>query len=164
MQRKITILAVALAAMLWGGAALGAQFSLSEVISLKPGEQQQREFYLYDVFTLSALQPAVNFLLIAAGTADAPAGTLTVKLEARPKLDFGARVTYSLTGAGYSLGEGLGLINAKATTPYTVQTDTDINASFGFALVGALIQGYVGGLEWPVPMRITFALSAGAVE
>lgn len=133
--------------------------AINEVISLSPGENQTREFILYDVFDIQKPGPIESWVVICSGDNETKAGKLTITLSTTATKTFGSYMDYSLIGFGYSLGGTPAFINAAATTPWTAEEVVTMNATFGFAYVAAMINGITGDVTLPAPFSIVFKLS-----
>jgi hypothetical protein len=132
---------------------------INELISLSPGENQTREFVLYNVFDIKTPGPAQSYVIICSGDNETKAGKLTITLTTTAKKDFGSYVDYSMMGFGYSLGGTPAFISAAATTPWPAEKVLTLNSTFGFAFVSAMIRGITGDVELPAPFTMVFKLS-----
>jgi hypothetical protein len=132
---------------------------INEVISLSPGDNQTREFVLYDVFDIQTPGPAQSYLIICSGDNETKAGKLTISLSTSAKKTFGSLVKYSLLGLGYGLGGTPQFINVDATTPWKPKAVVTLNTTFGIAFVSAIINDITGDVELPAPFTIVFKLS-----
>jgi hypothetical protein len=136
-------------------------YIVQELISMSPGDQQQRIYGVSDFRGAYGLGPIEGFLVLA--TSDP--GTLSVTLKANPELkDPRTVVDFNLLGIGYSLNLGPIFFTAKASTPFLIQRDVQIDASFGFVWLGTYMSGVSGGgskadVVKPVPFTITLSLS-----
>ena len=138
----------------------GQRYAINEVISMSPGESQQREFVVNDVFDLRILRPIESYVIVATGEA----GTLSISLEADPDLDFAGLMDYSLVGLGYSLDAGMDFIYESATSPFEITRDVAIDSTFGFVYAGTIITSLEKALDSTVPFVITFELSEAEAE
>ncbi len=165
-QRLFVSSIVLLAAMVFFSVqcAWAKDYAIKEVISMSVGEKQQRNFSINDVFSITELRPMENFIILATGSADEPAGSLTIELETDPELDHEAVMDYSLIGIAFSLDAGLSFINESASTPFSISTGIAFDSTFGFAAFGVLITGYTEYVEFPVPFTLGLELEAAESE
>lgn len=136
-------------------------YLVQELISMSPGDQQQRIYGVADFRGAYGLGPIEGFLVLA--TSDP--GTLSVTVKANPELkDPRTVVDYNLLGIGYSMNLGPIFFSASASTPFSITKDVQIDASFGFVWLGTYMSGVSGGgtkadVVKPVPFTITLKLS-----
>lgn len=171
-MRQVKIAGLILGAVLLTGMimtatpALARDYAVREVISLSPGENQQREFYINDVVQVPAFEPIEGFVVVATASGETNAGVLTIALSAAPDKDFGAYMEFGIIGFGFSLDEGVLFVNESVTTPNAISESVTINSSFGFVWVGCYIKSIEGDVEKPVPFAVSLSLAAAetAVE
>lgn len=140
--------------------AFARDYAVREVISLSPGENQQREFYINDVVQIPAFEPIEGFVVVATASGDTNAGALSISLTAAPDKEFGAYMEFGVIGFGFSLDEGVLFVNGSVTTPNAISESVTINSSFGFAWIGCYIKSIEGDIETPVPFSISLSLAA----
>ena len=160
MKRRMRLLAISLfmlavSVMLPAVSMGAAAYAINEVVVMSPGDSQQREFVISEVFDLRVLREIEAYVVVATGES----GTLTITLEADPDLDFGGIMDYSLVGLGYSLDAGMDFIYESATSPFEISRDVAIGSTFGFVYVGAIITSLDKALDSNVPFVITFELA-----
>jgi len=159
--RKISILcaAVLCSIALVAGAAQAAGYLANEVITLSPGENQTRDFLVYEPFDIKNLGPAEPWLIICLGDNETKCGKLTITLTTSAKPTFGSYMDYSFVGFAYALGGTPEFINQAATTPWPAEKVITLNSTFGIVYVAALINKIKGDVPLPAEFKIVFKLA-----
>jgi hypothetical protein len=160
-----TAVCVALALLVAAGTAQAGFNGLPEVIMLKPGLEQTRQFYLNDEFDAYGLNNYGSYLFVAIGDNTTQCGNLTITLSTSATISFGAYIDYSLIGFAYPVGGKFDkkfIINTNFTTPQKATKVITLNSVYGFGWVGALIRSIEGVVTQPTPFSINFKLEAKA--
>ena len=97
---------------------------------MSPGESQQRSFTVGGVFDIMELEPAETFIILAVGSADEPAGELSIELEADPDMDAESVMDYALAGFAFSPSQSISIITEDVSTPYSIDTGIAIEDIF----------------------------------
>lgn len=164
-----TAVCVALALLVAGGSAQAGFNRLPEVIILKPGLEQTRQFYLNDEFDAYGLNNYGSYLFVAIGDNTTKCGNLTLTLSTSATINFGSYIDYALIGFDYPIGGKFDknfyknyIIYSNFTTPQKAVKVITLNAAYGFGWVCALISNIEGVVTQPVPFSINFKLEAKA--
>ena len=160
-----TAACVALALLIAAASAQAGFNGLPEVIMLKPGLEQTRQFYLNDSFDASGLNNYESYLFVAIGDNTTQCGNLTITLSTTATISFGAYMDYSLMGFAYPVGGKFDkkfIISANFTTPQKAVKVITLNAAYGFGWVCALIKNIEGVVTQPTPFSINFKLEPKA--
>jgi hypothetical protein len=160
-KRSLLILALMLAIMASSPCfSNAADYIVKEVIGLRPGHNQTREFELNNTSDITGYDSIEPFLIIAAGDNDTQCGELTISLSTSAKNEFGAVMTYGILGIAYPLGGAPELINEAVSTPNKLKKSVTIDTIYGIAYVGALIINVKGGdFDLPATFTMSFDLS-----
>lgn len=132
-------------------------YFVREVISVRPGEHQTREFLVNDRFRLSRPGPVEAFIVYSWGIAE-PAGELTVEASVISGGEKGW-VVFCVIAAGYSLDLGPVVKFFRATSPETLKGTLPIQSTFGVYYIGVAILGVSSSRLFPVPFTITFSVN-----
>ena len=161
LMKKTIFLVVAMLCSIsvFGGSAQAIGYLVNEVITLSPGENQTREFLVYQPFDIKNLGPAEPWLIICSGDNETKCGKLTISLTTKAKPTFGSYMDYSMVGFAYAVGGTPELINQAATTPWPAEKVININSTFGIVYVAALINKIKGEVPLPAEFSIVFKLS-----
>lgn len=118
----------------------GKAASAQELFFLTPVHNSEtKDFYNYH--PLEALEDIRYFIVVCSGI-EAQITTLTIKLSASPMMkSYEGRVTYGFFAVG---APGIFFADVETATDSTatsnsIKADFPINASFGFAIVGAAV-------------------------
>ena len=163
--KLFTAACIALALLVAAGSAQAGFNGLPEVIMLKPGLEQTRQFYLNDEFDAYGLNNYGSYLFVAIGDNTTKCGNLTVTLSTSATITFGAYIDYSLIGFAYPIGEKFDkkfIISANFTTPQKATKVITLNSVYGFGWVSALIRNIEGVVTQPSPFSINFKLEPKA--
>lgn len=158
--KKATLVATAVFVLMIACAAVSAEarnYAVNDVISLSPGDAQQREFTLGSVLSFPSFEPFAGYVVVATGSDNQTAGDLSVTLSAEAEIEFGDYMDYGLLGFGYSLDEGPIVIYETATTPFSVEKTVTINSMFGFVYVGGFIKDVSSRNDVKLPARFTIS-------
>jgi hypothetical protein len=131
-------------------------YVVREIISVRPGEHQTREFLVSKRFSLTRPGPVEAFIVYSWGITE-PAGTLTVELSFIPSGHRGW-VIAGLLAAGYSLDRGPVLKFFHTTSPETLSASVPIESTFGIYYIGVAILAASSSKLFPVPLEITFSV------
>ena len=137
----------------------GSSVFAQDFVTVGPGESAAREFYVHDVFDYGDVANGHYFVVSSVGVNDV-AEDMTITVSANPTKEFTGRVVYSLTGGGFSLGEGVAPIFESGAVPGADLSSTvSINSEFGIYFLVVKIDRIIGEVETPVPFTINFAVT-----
>ena len=134
---------------------LAQDYFVREVISVRPGEHQTREFLIHDRFRPSRPGPVEAFIIYCWGITE-PADELTVEVSIMPRGEKGW-VVFCLLAAGYSLELGPVINFFRATSPQILKGTLPIQSTFGIYYIGVAILAASSSRIYPVPFSITFS-------
>ena len=104
------------------------------------GSAKQDNFYVNDLFQTDPLGPIALTTLIALGTADQNADTFTITITPQDKSkSFTYKDSYTLIGFSYALNGTPAPIIASNTYPLPIVTKIPIKSTFGFAIIGLIV-------------------------
>jgi len=139
-----------------------ANYLIREIISVRPGEQQTREFLVNDRFNLLSLAPVEGFIVYSWALTGS-AGELSLELSAVLD-DQDGQVVFSALVAGSNLNQEPVLTAKLEHSPNSIKGAFPINSTFGIFYIGVLVHRITGDLVFPIPFRITFSVSEGTEE
>lgn len=140
-----------------------ADYIIREIISVHPGEQQTREFVVYDTFSLPALSPVEGFIVYSWGI-NVPAGDLDIELVCLADNTYSRRIGFSLIVGGYNLNHVPVAAWKRALFPDSIATAVPVQSTFGIYYIGVLVHRLVGAVNLPIPFAITFSVSKGSTQ
>jgi len=117
-----------------------AQTDLDPLFIMSPASVKQDNFYVNDLFQTDPLGPIALTTLIALGTADQNADTFTITITPQDKSkSFTYKDSYTLIGFSYALNGTPAPIIASNTYPLPIVTKIPIKSTFGFAIIGLIV-------------------------
>jgi len=157
LKRALLPAALGVLLLLQGAPAAAVDYVVRQVISVRPGERQTREFLVAERFSVTRPGPVEAYLVYSWGISE-PAGALHVELSVAPGTPPGW-VVFAVIAAGYSLDLGPVVKFFRATSPATLSGTVPIDSSFGIYYIGIAVPAASSSRLFPVPFSITFSVT-----